>query len=78
MVLDDGGGYFTSQNFPFDVYNDNSNCTWEIFATGGSHVWLRVESLSLNGASRKYSQFCVYDYISIYDGTPTNGQLLGK
>ncbi|XP_053305215.1 astacin-like metalloendopeptidase [Spea bombifrons] len=60
-------GTLTSAGFPIK-YPSSADCTWTIVAPVGYRILLNFTSFSLESSKR-----CIYDYLSIYDGSGSSG-----
>ncbi|KAG8517384.1 Deleted in malignant brain tumors 1 protein, partial [Galemys pyrenaicus] len=65
-------GAFSSPSFP-GYYPNNADCVWEVRVNPGYRVNLGFSNVSLETHSN-----CSLDYVEVFDGTRSNGTLLGK
>ncbi|XP_066431073.1 deleted in malignant brain tumors 1 protein-like [Eleutherodactylus coqui] len=71
-VLNQSSGVLSSPFYP-GLYPNNANCVWEIRVSPGRSVDLIFTHLDLE---EQYS--CVYDSVTIYDGSPFSSSQLGR
>nr|XP_017207295.2 deleted in malignant brain tumors 1 protein-like [Danio rerio]XP_021328802.1 deleted in malignant brain tumors 1 protein-like [Danio rerio] len=65
-----GAGMFSTPNYP-SYYHDNAYCVWYLSAQQGQRIFLTFADVQLE-------RCCDCDYITIYDGSSTGHQQLGK
>ncbi|RXN04029.1 deleted in malignant brain tumors 1 -like protein [Labeo rohita] len=65
-----GSGLFSSPNYP-NYYHDNAYCVWHLTAQQGQRIFLTFADVQLE-------RCCNCDYITVYDGSSTGYQQLGK
>lgn len=65
-------GDFSHPGYPAN-YTNNVDSTWEIAADPGKTILLRFNAFALQPDSN-----CQYDYVEVYDGDESTGQLIGK
>ncbi|XP_066549033.1 CUB and zona pellucida-like domain-containing protein 1 isoform X2 [Amia ocellicauda] len=69
--LDVPSGWFSTPNYP-EVYPSNSYCVWHITVPAFERIELEFDQIQL-----EYSNGCVYDSVSVYNGPSTTSPLLG-
>ncbi|KAI8490246.1 hypothetical protein Bbelb_319840 [Branchiostoma belcheri] len=71
-ILKGNFGSFTSPGYP-NNYNNNAQCSWTITVCSGRRAAIRFISLNLEKDSG-----CMYDSLTVYDGSTSSGTELGK
>ncbi|XP_064790269.1 deleted in malignant brain tumors 1 protein-like [Oncorhynchus masou masou] len=64
-----GSGSISSPYYP-EYYHDNAYCVWHLSAPSGQRIFMSFTDLELENC-------CSCDYISVYDGSSVQSQMLG-